>query len=92
MAAAAEGRGGNERGREGRRGRKGKGRRGEGAAGHGEGVSHLIATRAARQARSLPSVGLRRASALVSGSPVPGALPRQGKRGGVARAVWAAGL
>lgn len=63
-----------------------------GAAGRGDGVSHLIAARAARQARSLPSVGLRRASPLVSGSPVPGALPRQGPRGGVSRAVWAAGL
>lgn len=40
-------------------------------------MSHLIAARAARLARSPPSVGPRRASAVVSGSPVPGAVRRE---------------
>lgn len=80
MAAAAEE----------RRGGDGAGggverREGEGAAGRAEGVSHLIAARAASQACSLQSVGPRRASALVSGSPVPRALPRERPRGGGAR-------
>lgn len=56
-------------------------RRREGAAGRAEGVSHLTAALAARQALSLQSVGPRRASAPVSGSAVPPALLREGWRG-----------
>lgn len=54
-------------------------RGGERAAGRWEAVSHLIVARAARRVRWLPSVGSRRASALVSGSAV---LPREGPGGG----------
>lgn len=50
----------------------------EGAAGRGEGVSHLIAARAAGRACWPPSVGPRRASAVVSGSPVLSALRPEG--------------
>lgn len=54
-------------------------RGGERAAGRWEAVSHLIVARAARRVRWLPSVGSRRASALVSGSAV---LPREGPGSG----------